>query len=134
MSVFAETVRGTCARAAQWLGVFAGSAFIAACADGSALAQTSGKIPELSSSTFKWVRVRADGRNALYGDGWLDPPAALRKAARDGALQAVDGRAIPRSLGQNRGRGHIQRTHVHGGALVQTSRRVAGVHLCREQC
>src|SRR6266567_3647257 len=30
MSVFAETVRGTCARAAQWLGVFAGSAFMAA--------------------------------------------------------------------------------------------------------
>src|SRR6266478_2811035 len=78
MSVFAEAVRGTCARAAQWLGVFAGSAIIAACADGSALAQTSGKIPELSSSTFKWVRVRADGRNALYGDGWLDPPAELR--------------------------------------------------------
>jgi len=55
-------------------------AAIAACTGGPASAQTSGKIPELASSTFEWawVRVRADGRNALYGDGWLDPPAGLR--------------------------------------------------------
>jgi hypothetical protein len=78
MSLFGETVRGTCARAARWIGVFAGSACIVACADGSALAQTSGAIPELSSSKFTWVRVTAEGRNALYGDGWLDPPAGLR--------------------------------------------------------
>jgi hypothetical protein len=78
MSLFADVVRGTNARAAWWIGVFAGSACIAACADGSALAQTSGKIPELASGSFTWVRIRADGRNALYGDGWLDPPAGLR--------------------------------------------------------
>ena len=30
-----------------------------------------------------WVRIRADGRNALYGDGWLDPPAGLRGPIRD---------------------------------------------------
>ena len=55
-------------------------AAIAACMGGPAFAQTSGKIPELASSTFEWawVRVRADGRNALYGDGWLDPPAGMR--------------------------------------------------------
>jgi len=108
MSVFAETVRGTCARAAHWLGVFAGSAFIAACADGSALAQTSGKIPELSSSTFKWVRVRADGRNALYGDGWLDPPAGLRgpiKAHPDHPLRGNQdrgpGQQVTRAIGNH---------------------------------
>ena len=55
-------------------------AAIAAGAGGSAFAQASGKIPELSASAFDWawVRIRADGRNALYGDGWLDPPAGLR--------------------------------------------------------
>jgi len=78
MSLFAETVQRICQRAARSLAAFAGSALVAACADGSALAQTSEKIPELASSTFTWVRVRADGRNALYGDGWLDPPAGLR--------------------------------------------------------
>jgi hypothetical protein len=78
MSFFVETVRGTCARAAKWMGVLAGSACIVVCADGGALAQTSGKIPEISSTSFSWVRVRADGRNALYGDGWLDPPAGMR--------------------------------------------------------
>jgi len=49
-----------------------------ACPDGSAVAQTTGKIPELSSNSFAWLRVRADGRNALYGDGWIDPPAGMR--------------------------------------------------------
>ncbi len=108
ISVFAEAVRGTCARAVRWLGVFAGSAFIAACADGSALAQTSGKIPELSSSTFKWVRVRADGRNALYGDGWLDPPAGLRgpiKAHPDHPLRGNQdrgpGQQVTRAIGNH---------------------------------
>src|SRR6185369_9765059 len=43
-----------------------------------AAAQGDGKVPELSSSKFTWVRIRADGRNALYGDGWLDPPAGMR--------------------------------------------------------
>ena len=78
MSLFAVVVRGTYARAARWIGVFAGSACIAVCAGGSTSAQAPGKIPELASSTFNWVRIRADGLNALYGDGWLDPPAGLR--------------------------------------------------------
>jgi hypothetical protein len=54
------------------------SAFIAAFADDGALAQTNGKVPQFASPTFGWVRIRADGRNALFGDGWLDPPAGLR--------------------------------------------------------
>jgi hypothetical protein len=54
-------------------------AVIATCASGPALAQASGKIPEFASTTFSWVALAADGRrNALYGDGWLDPPAGLR--------------------------------------------------------
>jgi hypothetical protein len=96
VSLFAEAVRGTCARVTRWLGVLAGSTFIVAVADGSALAQTSGKIPEFSSSTFSWVRVRADGRNALYGDGWLDPPAGMRgpiKPHPDHPLQGNQDRA-----------------------------------------
>jgi hypothetical protein len=76
-SFFAKAVRGACANAARWFGVVAGSTLIVAFAE-NALPQTSGKIPQLASSTVGWVRVRADGRNALYGDGWLDPPAGLR--------------------------------------------------------
>ncbi len=34
-------------------------------------------------SNVGWVRIRTDGRNALYGDGWLDPPAGLRGPIRD---------------------------------------------------
>src|SRR4029079_9875997 len=62
------------------IGAFANSACILTFGDGSAFAQTSGKIPELSSnpSSWAWIRIRADGRNALYGDGWLDPPAGMR--------------------------------------------------------
>ena len=71
-SLFAGTVR--------FIGIFAVGACILIFADGSAFAQTSGKIPELSSnpSSWAWIRIRADGRNALYGDGWLDPPAGMR--------------------------------------------------------
>src|SRR5438045_4167602 len=49
-------------------------------ASSAAFAQASGKIPDFTSSKFdwSWVRVRADGRNALYGDGWLDPPGGMR--------------------------------------------------------
>src|SRR5262245_14575669 len=93
--IFAQTVRGTWARAARWLCVFAGSALIGALADDSALAQTSGKIPEFSGG-FNWVRIRADGRNSLYGDGWLDPPAGLRgpiKPHPDHPLQGNQDRA-----------------------------------------
>jgi hypothetical protein len=84
-SLLGETVRGTCARGVQWIAAFAISAGIAACAGGSAFAQTSGKIPELTSnpSVWAWVRIRADGRNALFGDGWLDPPAGLRGPIRN---------------------------------------------------
>ena len=67
-----------CARATHWLGAIAMSAFIAGFADNGALAQTSGEVPQFASTAFGWVRVRADGRNALFGDGWLDPPAGLR--------------------------------------------------------
>src|SRR5882724_11833286 len=98
MSLIAETVRGTCARGVRWIGAFAVSACIAACADGGAFAQTSGNIPPFVSdpSSWGWVRVRADGRNALYGDGWLDPPAGLRgpiKSHPDHPLQGNADRA-----------------------------------------
>ena len=95
MSRFGQTSWGTCARAARWIGVWAGSACIAACAGGSALGQESGKIPQLASSTFGWVRVREDDRNALYGDGWLNPPAGRRgpiKAHPDYPLRGNLGR------------------------------------------
>jgi len=48
------------------IGTFAIGAFILAGADGRVLAQTGGKIPELTSnpSSWAWVRIRADGRNA----------------------------------------------------------------------
>jgi hypothetical protein len=32
----------------------------------------------LNPASSGWVRIRTDGRNALYGDGWLDPPPGLR--------------------------------------------------------
>jgi hypothetical protein len=77
---FAGAARGNCARGMRWVGALAIMACIAAYTGGSAFAQTSGKIPELASnpSVSSWVRVRTDGRNALYGDGWLDPPAGMR--------------------------------------------------------
>ena len=107
-SLFVEIVRGTCARGVQWIGVFAISACMAVCADGGAFAQTSGKIPELASnpSIWAWVRIRADGRNALYGDGWLDPPAGLRGPVRNhpdypmqGNVDRGAGRQVTRAIG-----------------------------------
>jgi hypothetical protein len=84
MSSFIENVRG------RWVAAFAVAAFaiaayIAVCPDGSARAQASGKIPALASnpSDWAWVRIRPDGRNALFGDGWLDPPAGLRGPIRN---------------------------------------------------
>jgi hypothetical protein len=79
MSSFVENVRG------QWVAAFAIAACIAVCPDGSACAQTRGKIPALASnpSDWAWVRIRPDGRNALFGDGWLDPPAGLRGPIRN---------------------------------------------------
>jgi hypothetical protein len=92
MSLFAEVVRRACARAA-WLGALAAGAWIAASPGGSALAQTSEKIPELASSTY-WVRIRADGLNALYGDGWLDPPAGLRGPVKNHPEHRLQGNQL----------------------------------------
>jgi hypothetical protein len=84
-SLFAGIVRATATRNVQWIEAFALSACILAGADNSAFAQSSGKIPEFASnpSSWAWVRIRADGRNALYGDGWLDPPAGMRGPIRN---------------------------------------------------
>src|SRR5215471_1509704 len=98
-SFFAGTNRGTGAHAPLWFGAIAMSAFIAAFADDGALAQTTGKIPQFASPTFGWVRVRADGRNALYGDGWLDPPAGLRGPIRDHPDYPLQGN-VDRGLGR----------------------------------
>jgi hypothetical protein len=79
MSSLVENVRG------RWVAAFAIAACIAVCPDSSARAQTGGKIPALASnpSDWAWVRIRPDGRNALFGDGWLDPPAGLRGPIRN---------------------------------------------------
>jgi hypothetical protein len=68
-------------RVGAWVAALAVGAGIA-CAGG-ARAQT--KIPALSANPtdWAWVRIRADGRNALFGDGWLDPPAPLRGPIRN---------------------------------------------------
>jgi hypothetical protein len=94
-SPFAETVRGSCARGVRWVGAFALGAWIAACADAGAFAQTGEKIPEFVSnpSTWGWVRVREDGRNALYGDGWLDPAAGLRGPIKSDPNHPLQGNA-----------------------------------------
>jgi len=109
MSMFAEAVRGSCARGVHWIGALAFGACAAVFAGGGALAQTSGKIPELASnpSVSSWVRVRADGRNALYGDGWLDPPAGMRgpiKTHPDHPLQGNNdrrGRQVTLAIGDH---------------------------------
>jgi len=103
MSLLVDTVRGTCARSVQWISIFAISTCIVVCADGSAIAQASGKIPQLSAnpSVWAWVRIRADGRNALFGDGWLDPPAGLRGPIRndpDHPMQGNQGRGPGRQV------------------------------------
>ena len=96
------------AGAVRLIGAFAVGACILAGADGRAFAQTGGKIPELASnpSSWAWVRVRADGRNALYGDGWLDPPAGLRGPVRNhpdypmqGNLDRGRGQQVTRAIG-----------------------------------
>src|SRR5882757_2673343 len=86
------------AGAVRLIGAFAVGACILSGVGGGAFAQTGGKVPELASnpSSWAWVRVRADGRNALYGDGWLDPPAGLRgpiKSHPDHPLQGNADRA-----------------------------------------
>ena len=78
----ASMAEGMSARAVRWVAALAAGASITVCADG-ARAQTN--IPALSAnpSDWAWVRIRADGRNALFGDGWLDPPAPLRGPIRN---------------------------------------------------
>ena len=82
-SLLVKTVRRTCAQGVRRISAIAIGACVVVCANGSAFAQTNGKIPEFTSnpSVWAWVRIRADGRNALYGDGWLDPPAGMRGPA-----------------------------------------------------
>jgi hypothetical protein len=79
----------------QRIAAFAVGACMAVCADGGAFAQTGGKIPELASnpSSWAWVRIRADGRNALFGDGWLDPPKGLRGPVRNDPDHPLRGNA-----------------------------------------
>jgi hypothetical protein len=81
---FVQVIR-RCAVAVPWARVLAALACVVTCSDGSAFAQSGGKVPEFASnpSVWAWVRIRADGRNALYGDGWLDPPAGLRGPIRN---------------------------------------------------
>jgi hypothetical protein len=65
---------------------------IAVCAVSAAFAQPAPPPAPAKSATpsflaspanVGWVRIRPDGRNALYGDGWIDPPAGLRGPIRD---------------------------------------------------
>ena len=102
MSLPVEIVRATCARSVRWFSALAMSACIALGAD-SAFAQSSGKIPQLASnpSDWAWVRIRADGRNALFGDGWLDPAPGLRGPIRndpDHPMQGNQGRGPGRQV------------------------------------
>jgi hypothetical protein len=111
MSRFANTVRTACAH--RWIRAVAVGACVAAGADGSGFAQTAlaqttsartgGNVPAFVSnpSTWGWVRIREDGRNALYGDGWLDPPAGLRGpigSHPDHPLQGNTGRGAGRQV------------------------------------
>jgi hypothetical protein len=103
MSFFAETDGGPSARGVRRLAAFALCACILAGADGRAGAQTSTKIPALAAnpSDWAWVRIREDGRNSLFGDGWLDPPAGLRGPIRndpDHPLQGNNGRGPGRQV------------------------------------
>ena len=89
MSWFMDARRRIPARAARRTA--AAAALIGLYAVGGASAQTS--IPQLMSNPFDWawVRIRADGRNALFGDGWLDPPAGLRGPIRNDPAHPLQG-------------------------------------------
>jgi hypothetical protein len=104
------------ARGTRFVGAFALAAAITVCAT-AAIAQTVPAAPPaaakpaipsflLNPSNIGWVRVRTDGRNALYGDGWLDPPAGLRGPIRDdpdhplqGNLDRGAGRQVTLAMG-----------------------------------
>src|SRR5262245_18346932 len=103
MTLLAEIVRAAYARNVRRIGAFAIGACLAVCADGSTFAQTSGNVPAFVSnpSTWGWDRMREDGRNALYGDGWIDPPAGLRGPIRnhpDYPLQGNTDRGVGRPV------------------------------------
>jgi hypothetical protein len=95
-SRFGEILHRTWARGARRTVPLAISAWIGICG---ALAQGGEKIPGLSSnpSDWAWVRIRADGRNALFGDGWLDPPEGLRGPIRNDPDHPLSGNADRRS-------------------------------------
>ena len=62
----------------QWMKLLTGAA-LAACSASTALAETSGKIPDLMlPSGSAWTPLTANGGIARYGTGWFDPPAGLR--------------------------------------------------------
>jgi hypothetical protein len=94
MSFTAKPARAACRYGAQTIGAAALGAVIAVSAAPAAFAQTTPAAPPVAAkpaipsfltlpANIGWVRIRPDGRNALYGDGWLDPPAGLRGPIRD---------------------------------------------------
>jgi hypothetical protein len=90
---------GMAMRGLRGIGVFAIGACVLFCLDGGAFAQTGDKIPQLASnpSDWAWVRIREDGRNALFGDGWLDPPSPLRGPIRNDPDHPLSGNQERRS-------------------------------------
>jgi len=99
MSFIVGRARGARAWGALSAGALALSAVITVCA---ASAQTAPAAPPakaaipsflLNPSNIGWVRIRTDGRNALYGDGWLDPPTGLRGPIRDDPDHPLQGNA-----------------------------------------
>jgi hypothetical protein len=102
MSFIVGPARGARAWGALSAGALALSAVITVCAASAAFAQTAPAAPPaksaipaflLNPSNIGWVRIRTDGRNALYGDGWLDPPAGLRGPIRDDPDHPLQGNA-----------------------------------------
>jgi hypothetical protein len=101
MSFIVEPARAVCARGAQFVGAFALGAVITVSAISVAFAQTAPTVPPAAKSAIPaflsnpanigWVRIRTDGRNALYGDGWLNPPAGLRGPIRDDPNHPLQG-------------------------------------------
>src|SRR6516164_4403605 len=90
------------ARGARSFSALALGAVITVCVVSAAFAQTTPIAPPAAAksaipsflnlpSNIGWVRIRTDGRNALYGDGWLDPPAGLRGPVRDDPNHPLQG-------------------------------------------
>ncbi len=101
MSLFTKTRHEAHAHTAPRIAAFVIGACLALCAGNRAFAQTGGDIPTFVSnpSTWGWVRIREDGRNALYGDGWLDPPPGLRGPIRNHPDYPLQGN-LDRGLGR----------------------------------